>query len=208
VITNKHLSLLISVLLISSLLLTGMSVVRADEDDYSYEMYLPADGSEDAGEWFEVVREDDTEDGYILVEAYQDDREVHVTLENIDEVELNFDENDDMDLEQYLPLIRAFGAEITIIIDSDTGSLSGTFTGVPEPDEVSVETDWDGYTWEEDVFEFDNLQTSTTEITLNYAEGFVDIIWTLAMFIFTMGFVVMIFKFIIGVFDPLLDKKN
>lgn len=204
---NK-LSKLKFVIIVGLLIIGSFSIittdVRAAEPDHSFEDTLPADGSKDTGDYYRVERRNDSKEAYIKGEAFMDEKEVHIELENVRKVYIYFNETD-IDLEKYLPYINAFGADIDIIISSDGDKLSGEFHGVPEPDKVDVETDWLDHTHEGDVFTFTDLETSTTTISFSYDGDIIDMMWTLTMFVWTMGFVLMIYKLVLSVFKPLKD---
>lgn len=199
---------ILSFLFIFSLVLAGISLgitvnTRA-EPDHSFEDTLPADGSKDTGDYYRIQRRDESKEAYIKGEAYMDDKEVHIELENVRKVYIYFNETD-IDMEKYLPYINAFGADIDIIVTSDGDKLSGEFHGVPEPDQVDVETNWLEYTHEGDVFTFTDLETSTTTISFTYDGDIISMMWTLTLFVWTMGFVLMIYKLVLSVFKPLKD---
>jgi len=202
---RKILSFLFIFCLVLTVISLGITVnTKAAEPDHSFEDTLPADGSKDTGDYYRVERRNDSKEAYIKGEAYMDEKEVHIELENVRKVYIYFNETD-IDLEKYLPYINAFGADIDIIISSDGDKLSGEFHGVPEPDKVDVETDWLDHTHEGDVFTFTDLETSTTTISFSYDGDMISMMWTLTIFVWTMGFVLMIYKLVLSVFKPLKD---
>lgn len=167
--------LITTVILFSAVTIMTVNVVSADGPDHSYEYDLAADGTDDSNDWYSIVRDDDTEGGYIYVEAFIEEQEINVELENIRDVNLYFNETD-ISLDEYKGYLNMFGADVEITIQSDVSLLDAELHGVPNPDEVDVTGDWDGYTWEDNVFSFTNLQMSEETITLSYTSDVIDII--------------------------------
>ncbi len=188
----------IMMLFIAAVLFTS-AVVAETEPDYTFEEELPADGSNDTAEEYEIIREDETNDGYIKVEAYVDAREVHIELENIQEIKVYFDEMG-LNLEDYKTQLRMVSTDIDIIITSDTDTLDGEFHGVPEPSEVNVDTNWLDSEYEDGVFSFEGLETSTTTITFSYNGllGFEFGYWLFSVlwYLFYIGLVINVFRLI------------
>lgn len=161
-------------------------------------MELPADGSNDTGDLYKITRRDTSQTGNISIEAYTDTAEVYITLENIEKITLYFNETD-VDLEKYTSWV---GGDIDIIIDNDGSELDGEFHGVPDPDKVGVETSWIDYSYNDGVFSFNGLETSTTTITLSY-DGWVSSLWGAIMVAWAATFLVFILKLIYGIFSKI-----
>ena len=199
----KGLTILMIIILIASSLTVLTPVSTASEPDYSYEMELPDDGSNDTGEVYSITRRNSSLDGYISIEAYVDEAEIYVELENVEKVTLYFNETD-VDLEKYVGIIPA---SIDIIITSDGEELDGEFHGVPDPDNVDVSTAWIDYTYEDDVFSWEGLETSTTTITLSW-DGFVDTIINIIVFVWMMSFLIFILKLVSGTMTKLVRETT
>ena len=60
----KGLSVLMIIILIASSLTVLTPVSTASEPDYSYEMELPDDGSNDTGDVYSITRRDENNEGY------------------------------------------------------------------------------------------------------------------------------------------------
>jgi len=199
----KGLTVVMIIILVASSLTVLTPVSTASEPDYSYEMELPSDGSNDNGDVYSITRRNSSLDGYISIEAYVDEAEIYVELENVEKVTLYFNETD-VDLEKYVGMIPN---SIDIIITSDGEELDGEFHGVPDPDNVDVSTAWIDYTYEDDVFSWEGLETSTTTITLSW-NGMIDTMMSLIMFVWVMSFLIFILKFVTGVMGKLVKKTT
>lgn len=193
--------ILISFVLIISTMVIGISTVRADEPDYHYDKTLPSDGSEDDGDIYSITRRDGSSDGYIEIKAYISEKRVYVTLQNIEKVTLYFNETD-IDLESYTSLA---GGDIEVIVDNDGSSLDGEFHGVPNPDSVGVETGWSDWNYNDGVFSFTDLETSTTTITLSYEAMIDDMVDILIGFVWPMTFLIFIIVFVAEVMKGLMS---
>lgn len=202
VMNRKTLSLLTAAVLLLSLLPLGTTTASASDPDYSYEMDLPADGSNDTDGVYKVERRDTGKSGYISIEAYMSDREVYVTLENVDKVTLYFNETD-IDVEKYVGML---GGDIDIIIDNDGSTLAGEFHGVPDPEKAEVSTSWVDHSYSDGVFSFTGLETSTTTITLSFSpDALVNTVIDIVIFVWYMSFLIFILQFVYKALNGFFD---
>lgn len=204
----KKVIAIFAVLALIGFVFAATANVRASEPDYHFEETLAADGSDDTGEIYKVTRANDTQEAYVEVKAYMSEREVYVIFENIDSFKIYFNETD-VNFDEVMPFISAVGVEIDIIISNTEATLSGEFHSVPNPDVAYLDdVEWEDWSYENEIFKFENLETSERTITLEYLGSFMEYMAFAINAIIAIWMFSFIFLAIKVVIDSLTEAKE
>lgn len=167
------------------------SAVAESEVDYEYEFYLPADGSEDEGLEYQVVRDDEEKEGYMYISADISEKSLHVSLENVREVHIYFNETN-IELDEHISRIRnLISVEIDVIVDSDVSLLNATFHEVPDASDIQLNGGvWEEYEYQDGVLQFEDLQMSENTITLVYTGIIQELMPAMVVLVFSVFFII------------------
>lgn len=183
---NKTITVIaVSLIIILFLSLTA-PITQASTPDYDDSWSIPADGSEDSTEYYQIVRQNTSSGASISIKAWSSNTTVLTEFSNIKSVKL-FLNATDVSLSDYQSYLSLMGS-IDIIVKADTPKINFTFTDIPQFKKAYLDdtefTDYNYYSDNETLSFTLNMSTHTITLSYGYLGDLITVVLGVSILVF------------------------